>query len=77
MHPHSHPSQFYPPFYPPHQSQPQIIMIPPYPTQQAPPQPSPQSNELINEQIKYFQRMIEMKNEENRKLMKMLMDTKR
>ena len=47
-------------------------MMPPYP----PPQQQ-QSTLNINEQIRYLEKMMEMKNQENRKLMKMLMDTKR
>lgn len=49
-------------------------MIPPYPQVQ-PQQTS--KNEDVNEQIKYFQKMIEVKNDENKKLMEMLMESKR
>ncbi len=62
------PHPYYAPFnpYPP---QPQIIMMPPYQQNQG--------NNDINEQIKYFQKVIELKNEENKKLMQMLLDTKK
>lgn len=45
------------PFYPPQQNQPQIIMMPQYQ------QPQPPSIDNNNQQIKYLEKMMELKND--------------
>ena len=59
----------YPPPYPIYQQpqQPQIIMMPPYQL------PQTQSSPDTTNQLKYLERMMELKNEENKRLMEMIM----
>lgn len=72
QYPYPYPPPQYPPGYPPYQNQPQIIMMPPY---NAPSQNNTSRRES-GESAKYYEKMIQMKNKENKELMAMLMSLK-